>query len=310
MPLNTGQILQNRYRIVKLIGHGGFGAVYRAWDMNLNQPCAVKENLDVSAEAQKQFSQEMGLLRRLHHNSLPRIYDYFFLPGAGQYMVMDFIEGEDLQTMLARRGRLPEAEVIPWITQICDALSYMHSQKPAIIHRDIKPANIIVTPEGRAMLVDFGISKVHDPQLKTTMGARAVTPGFSPLEQYGQGGTDSRSDIYALGATLYALLTGQEPPESIALVNGSASLTPPRQLNPAVSAHVARAIECTLQARPTDRFANANELSNALQPPPPAFTPPQQQRPAPVVNKAFVPSQAAPQRVNRTKTPAQTFLVL
>jgi eukaryotic-like serine/threonine-protein kinase len=308
MPVNSGQILQNRYRIVKLIGQGGFGAVYRAWDMNLNQPCAVKENLDVSAEAQKQFGQEMGLLRRLHHNSLPRIYDYFFLSGVGQYMVMDFIEGQDLQTMLAQRGCLPEAEVIPWIRQICDALSYMHSQKPAIIHRDIKPANIIVTSEGRAMLVDFGISKVHDPLLKTTVGARAVTPGFSPWEQYGQSGTDNRSDIYALGATLYALLTGQEPPESILLVGGGTSLTPPQRLNPAIAPHVGQAIERALQSRPTDRFASANDLPNALQTPPYTFTPPPQtqlaQAPAPTARQAAPRQPAPPAKKTPSSAPA------
>jgi eukaryotic-like serine/threonine-protein kinase len=271
MPLSQSQELNGRYRIVNLIGQGGFGAVYRAWDLNLKRPCAVKENLDISAEAQKQFDREVQLLANLHHSNLPRIYDCFFLPGMGQYLVMDFIEGQDLQSMLEARGPLPEAEVIPWIRQICEALDYMHSQSPPVIHRDIKPANIIITPQGRAMLVDFGISKVYDPQLKTTVGARAVTPGFSPWEQYGQGSTDNRSDIYALGATLYALLTGQEPPESIALMGGVAALVSPRELNPTIAPHVAQAIEQALQSRPTDRFAGAAALSQALQPPPAAL---------------------------------------
>jgi serine/threonine protein kinase len=264
MPLNQGQELNNRYRIVSLIGQGGFGAVYRAWDLNLKRPCAVKENLDTSAEAQKQFDHEMQLLANLHHSNLPRIYDFFFLLGQGQYMVMDFIDGQDLQTMLEAHGPLPEADVVAWVQQICDALSYMHSQTPPVIHRDIKPANIIITSQGRAMLVDFGISKVYDPHLKTTVGARAVTPGFSPWEQYGQGSTDQRSDIYALGATLYTLLTGQEPPESIALMGGTAALDPPRHLNPAISPHVAKTVEKALRTRPTDRFTTAKDLARGL----------------------------------------------
>ena len=257
MPLSQGQELHNRYRIVNLIGQGGFGAVYRAWDLTLKRPCAVKENLDTSAEAQKQFDREVQLLANLHHSNLPRIYDSLFLPGMGQYLVMDFVEGQNLQTMLETNGRLSEVKVLPWIRQICDALAYMHGQNPPVIHRDIKPANIIITPQGRAVLVDFGISKIHDPYLKTTVGARAVTPGFSPWEQYGQGTTDNRSDIYALGATLYSLLTGQEPPESIALISGAAALTPARRLNPTISAHVAKALSRSLQNQPGDRFADA-----------------------------------------------------
>lgn len=269
MPLNPRQEVNNRYRIVRLIGQGGFGAVYRAWDMALKRPCVLKENLDTSAEAQKQFDREAQLLASLHHNNLPRIYDYFFLPHMGQYLAMDFIEGQDLQTMLKARGRLSEKEVIPWIRQIGDAVEYMHSRNPPVIHRDIKPANIIVTPQGQAMLVDFGISKVYTPHLKTTIGARAVTPGFSPWEQYGQGTTDQRSDIYALGATLYTLLTGQEPPESIALVGGGGILTPPRQLNPTITLHVNHAIEKALETRPADRFANVHDFVQALQSSPP-----------------------------------------
>ncbi|MBK7181283.1 MAG: serine/threonine protein kinase [Chloroflexi bacterium] len=296
MPLNQGQELNNRYRIVSLIGQGGFGAVYRAWDLTLKRPCAVKENLDASAEAQKQFDREVQLLANLHHSNLPRIYDYFFLPGMGQYLVMDFIEGQDLQTMLTAHGPLPEAEVVSWVRQICDALEYMHNQIPPVIHRDIKPANIIITPQGRAVLVDFGISKVYDPHLKTTVGARAVTPGFSPWEQYGQGTTDNRSDLYALGATLYTLLTGQEPPESVALLGGMATLTPPRQLNPALAPHVAQTTERARKAAPTDRHPSAAALAQDLLSPTPVAQPtlpvtpvlPPQPLPQPTTGKTWL----------------------
>jgi serine/threonine protein kinase len=216
MPLISGQILNTRYRIVKLLGQGGFGAVYRAWDLNLNRPCAIKENLETAPEAQQQFQREAQMLSNLHHPNLPRVIDYYFISGQGQYLVMDFVEGEDLQSILDNAGStLTESQVLPWIRQVCDALSYLHHQNPPIIHRDVKPRNIIITPAGQAMLVDFGIAKRYDPQSKTTMGARAVTPGYSPNEQYGHGTTDSISDIYALGATLYTLLTNQVPVESV-----------------------------------------------------------------------------------------------
>jgi len=203
MNLVPGQLLNSRYRIVKLLGQGGFGAVYRAWDTNLHGPVAVKENFDPSPASQNQFAREASMLFLLRHNNLPRVIDHFNIPGQGQYLVMDFIEGEDLQAMLDQTGGpLDEATVLPWIEQVCDALEYMHSQNPPVIHRDIKPANIKITPQGQAILVDFGIAKTFDPNLATTQGARAVTPGFSPNEQYGQGRTDARTDVYALGATL------------------------------------------------------------------------------------------------------------
>ncbi len=273
MPLAQGQVLNNRYRVVKLLGQGGFGAVYRAWDMNLSRPCAVKENLDASAEAQAQFSREALILANLNHPNLARVIDYFFVPGQGQYFVMDFVEGEDLQEMLdgAVSGQrsafsgLPEEQVLPWISQICDALDYLHSQNPPIIHRDIKPANIKITPQGKAMLVDFGIAKIFDPNLKTTVGARAVTPGFAPPEQYGQGKTDNRTDIYALGATLYTLLTGQVPPESVEIMSGNAAPPPPvAAANPRISRTVSEAVSKAMALNRTERFHRVSELRAAL----------------------------------------------
>src|SRR5512136_2623147 len=120
MPLAIGQVLNNRYRVDALLGQGGMGAVYRALDLNLNLQVAIKENLDASPEAQKQFGREAGILARLSHPNLPRVTDYFFLPGQGQYLVMDFVEGQDLQAMLELLGVLPENKVLTWIAQICD----------------------------------------------------------------------------------------------------------------------------------------------------------------------------------------------
>jgi serine/threonine protein kinase len=264
MPLSQGQVLNRRYRIVRLLGQGGFGAVYRAWDTALSHPCALKENLDTSSDAQRQFEREALMLAGTSHPNLPRVTDHFSIPAQGQYLVMDFVEGQDLLTILEQEGGpLAEAGVLAWIGQICDALTYLHSQNPPIIHRDIKPANIRITPEGRAMLVDFGIAKVYDPHLKTTVGARAVTPGYSPPEQYGQGSTDARTDIYALGATLYHLLTGQKSTESIQRTLG-APLTRPAALNPGLSAGVERAVLRAMELMPEQRFQSAAQFKRAL----------------------------------------------
>ena len=212
--------MQGRYRIERELGKGGFGAVYCAWDSNVDRRCAVKENLEMAAEGRRQFSREATVLANLSHPNLPRVTDHFSIPGQGQYLVMDFVEGDDLGSLVNRQGKIPVEQALSWMIQVADALVYIHSQQPPVLHRDIKPANIRITPGGQAMLVDFGLVKVFDPNLKTTMGARAVTPGYAPPEQYGQGRTDHRTDIYALGATLYTLLTGQEPPESVQRVAG------------------------------------------------------------------------------------------
>lgn len=265
MSLSIGQVIHNnRYRIDTLLGQGGMGAVYRAWDMSLNIPVAIKENLDASPEAQNQFGREAHILARLSHPNLPRVTDYFFVPGQGQYLVMDFVEGEDLQATLNRLGILPEPAVLNWISQICDALAYLHGQPSPIIHRDIKPANIKIRSDGRAMLVDFGLAKVYDPHLATTIGAKAVTPGYSPPEQYGGGTTDARSDIYALGATLYHLLTGQQPPESVQRMVASATLLLPRQLNQQISPMAEQAILKAIEVATDRRFRNVDELRAAL----------------------------------------------
>ena len=266
MPLTPGQILQERYRIDALIGQGGFGAVYTAWDLVQNRVCACKENLDTREAAVDQFGQEAVVLASLSHPNLPRVTDHFVLPDKGQYLVMDFVEGCNLAGLMAERGgALPEGELLPWIDQVCDALTYLHSQLRPIIHRDIKPQNIIITPAGRAMLVDFGTSKVADPEALTRPGGRAITIGFSPPEQYGLAGhTDVRSDIYALGATLYAALTGRVPPDSIDRLQRNASLAPPRRLRPEISRTVETAILRAMEPHAAQRFQTAKELQDSL----------------------------------------------
>lgn len=264
MTLSPGETINNRYRIVRVLGQGGFGAVYRAWDINFNMPCALKENLETTPEARRQFEREARLLRTLKHANLPLVTDYFIIPGKGQYLVMDFIEGQDLEHLVAaQQAPLSEDRAIAWTVQICDALEYLHSQDPPIIHRDIKPANIRITPQDKAILVDFGIAKIYDAQKKTTTGARALTPGYAPCEQYGQGRTDARSDIYALGATLYFLLTATQPLESVQRVIKD-DLTAPHVLNPSVSPHVSAAILRAMHIDPEQRFQNIQEFKQAL----------------------------------------------
>jgi serine/threonine-protein kinase len=156
--------------------------------------------------------------------------------------------------------------VLPWIRQVCDALEYLHTRTPPIIHRDIKPRNIVITPDNRAVLVDFGISKAYNVDHTTTMGARAVTHGFSPPEQYGVGRTDTRSDVYALGATLYMLLTGRVPPDGPDLASGTAFLEPPRALNPAISEATGAAIVASMAPTISQRLGSAGLLRSALSP--------------------------------------------
>ncbi|MBN1887171.1 MAG: serine/threonine protein kinase [Thermoflexales bacterium] len=268
--LSAGRILKERYRIEVRLGQGGMGAVYRAWDLDLQTAVAVKENLGTAPlgngvpEAERQFEREAHILDNLSHPNLPHVRDHFFVPAQGQYLVMDFVEGEDLQTRLEGGCRMSEPEVLAWAAQICSALAYLHGQTPPIIHHDLKPANIKICPDGKAMLVDFGIAGICDPTLSAEVGyTRIVTPGYSPPEQYG-GVTDARSDVYALGATLYHVLTGRKPPPSPQRVWGSAELPPPRHLNPRVSPRVEQAILKAMDTAVDRRFQSMAQFQSAL----------------------------------------------
>jgi len=263
MRLDTGKILIGRYRIVSLLGQGGFGAVYRAWDLNLKKPCAVKENFETNLQGQNQFEKEATVLASLSHPNLPRVTDHFVLSGQGQYLVMDFVEGQDLNEVINLHGSIPIRQAVSWIDQIASALDYLHNQKNPVIHRDIKPANIRVTADGRAFLVDFGLVKLYQTQVLTTPGARGVTPGFSPPEQYGQGGTDCRSDIYGLAATLYTLLTGVYPPESVQRY-GQEKLIPAHASNPDVPHTVSMAIDRGMALDPDSRYQSVREFKSTL----------------------------------------------
>jgi eukaryotic-like serine/threonine-protein kinase len=264
MALEPDQVLNNRYRIQRLLGQGGFGEVYQAWDMRLEGYCAVKRNLQPAPEVRRQFEQEAMMLFRLKHGSLPKVYDYFTGQEDEQYLVMEYIEGENLHSRLTRTGPPPVEQALTWIEQVCDALNYLHTRQPPVVHRDIKPANIIITSEGQAVLVDFGIAKA-DPQMRTLSGARAWSPGFAPPEQYGQGRTDAQSDIYSLGATAYALLTGETPPDAMDVAAGDKELALPIHIvNPAVPLQVSQAVEQAMQFNRALRTRSAAEFRQAL----------------------------------------------
>lgn len=281
MPLAVGQILQNDYRILGLLGQGGMGAIYLAEHTRLaGRRLAIKENVpnptadpQTLAQLRQQFYTEARTLAGLDHPNLPKVFDYFIQDG-NQYLVMDYVEGENLQQVLDRHLQqhgvpLPEKLVLIWADQVLDALEYLHGQQPhAIIHRDIKPSNIVLTHGDRVKLVDFGLVKLFDPQSPDTATVMQGlgTPAYTPLEQYSYepGHTDARTDIYALGATLYHLLTGTAPAEAPQRVINPASLVPPRQLNPALTPAVEAVILRAIAIAPDQRFQTAAEMRQAL----------------------------------------------
>ncbi len=272
MSLKQGQVLQNRYRIVTPLGQGGMGAVYRAWDVRLNVPVALKEqipqpDLDAAmlAQLRQQFGQEAMTLARLSHPNLVRVTDYFEEDG-NAYLVMEFLEGENLAQRVERDGPVPETQVLVWARQLLDALVYCHAQ--GIVHRDIKPQNILLRPDGRAVLVDFGLVKLwnsKDPHTQTVLRGMG-TPEYAPPEQYGRKGqtTDPRSDLYSLGASLYHALTGEAPPTASERMADPKLFQPVRALNPSVSPATETAITRALEPVRDARWSTATEMAQAL----------------------------------------------
>lgn len=268
--LPIGTIVHSRYQISAVVGRGGLGTVYQVVDVlfSKHNVFALKELIDQSSGARKQFELESQWLQSLDHNNIPKVREHFEWQQR-LYLVMDFVEGENLEQKLTRLGGrpLPERQVIQWILPICDALQYLHSRVPPILHRDVKPANIIVTPAGHPVLVDLGIAKEHMPgaRMTATFVRKAGTEGYAPPEQYSTAGqTGPWSDVYGLGATLYHLMTGRIPPTAIERVALDNALVHPQIINSGVNSYTDSVIVRALALRPADRFHSIAEFKHAL----------------------------------------------
>ena len=260
-PLTSGTVLQNRYEIERLLGGGGMGMVYLAHDHRLaNRPCAVKEMVDhfidqqQRIEANDYFAREADTLAQLKHAAIPAITDRFDDQNR-HYLVMEYVEGRNLEEEIAARGPLPEGLIIDIARQLCDVLAYLHGSTPPVVYRDMKPSNVMLTPKGRVVLVDFGIARLFKSARKGTM---IGTLGFAPPEQY-QGVVDPRSDIYSLGATLHYVLTGRDPEKFPPF-----SFPPIRDLRPEVSTNLAGAIDRALAYQADARPASIQDFRDML----------------------------------------------
>ncbi|MEE4195699.1 MAG: protein kinase [Anaerolineae bacterium] len=263
MDLKAGDILQDRYQITSILGQGGMGAVYRAKDMSLNTEVAIKVNFRHSEDSSTQFMREAQLLAKMRHPNLPRVIQYFLHQG-NEYLVMDFIPGDDLKQIVKNHGAQPIDKVLDWAAQLGDALTYLHRQDPPIFHRDIKPENIKITPDGEAILVDFGIAKAAYSHQQTQLGARGYTPGYAPPEQYGGGRTGSYTDQYGLAATLYYLLTGNKPLDSVQRVVEKQQLQTVVSYNRTIPLYVSNAIDRGMALNPADRFDSVDTFIKVL----------------------------------------------
>ena len=257
-----GTVIDGKYEVLKEIGRGGMSVVYLAMDKRLNKQWAVKEirkrgSGKNDAVVVNSLLAEANLMKRLDHPALPRIVDIID-NGITIYVVMDYIEGESLDKILKEYGAQPEEQVVAWAKQLCDALGYLHSQKPPIIYRDMKPANVMLKPEGNIKIIDFGIAREYKEQSladTTVLG----TKGYAPPEQY-SGQTDGRSDIFALGMTMHHLLTGVDP-------RSGESYAPVRQWNPEISEGVEMIIDRCVEPAPENRYQSCADLLYDLEHP-------------------------------------------
>ena len=260
--LQIGSIIDGKYKILNKIGQGGMSVVYLAMNERANKQWAIKEvrkdgvqNFEVVKQG---LIAETDLLKKLNHPNLPSIIDV--IDGDGTFLiVMDYIEGKSLNSILQEQGAQKQEDVVEWAKQLCDVLGYLHSRKPPIIYRDMKPANVMLKPDGRVMLIDFGIAR----EFKENRVADTVclgTRGYAAPEQYGgHGQTDGRTDIYCLGATLYHLLTGHNPSEP------PFEMYPIRYWNPKLSSGLEEIILKCTQQNPADRYQSCAELMYDLE---------------------------------------------
>jgi formylglycine-generating enzyme required for sulfatase activity/serine/threonine protein kinase len=270
--LANGTLLQERYRIIRLLARGGMGAVYEAEAVHLgNAPVAVKQTFynEQQRVLREQFEREAATMARLRHPALPRVSDHF-VEGGGQFLVMEFVPGDDLFTLLKRRGRPFDCgQVMAWAETLLDALNYIHTQFPPVIHRDIKPQNLKLTPQGELFLIDFGLAKSASTPTHSSASLHAYTLSYAPPEQIEGAGTDPRSDIYSLAATLHHLLAGEPPVDArvrqeIVRYQAPDPLRLLHQVNPQIPPAVAMVIARAMALDREGRYVSAAAMLQAL----------------------------------------------
>ncbi|MCC6742974.1 MAG: protein kinase [Acidobacteria bacterium] len=269
--LAANTLLHNRYLIIRQLGQGGMGAVYLATDQTFGSTVALKETLIADELLRKAFEREARLLNSLHHAALPHVFDYFF-ESEGQFLVMQFIPGEDLGQHMKKAGRgFDPAYVLKWADQLLDALDYLHSHEPPIVHRDIKPENLKLTQRGDVILLDFGLAKgaVDQMTLVSNKSLFGYTPHYAPFEQVRGTGTDPRSDLYSLAATIFHLLTATLPPDALTRAECALNGEPDPLANlpamlPMVPSQVSYVLQRALAQKRDNRFVSAREMRAAL----------------------------------------------
>jgi parallel beta-helix repeat protein len=275
MKVTAGTLIQERYLIDKLIARGGMGAVYKATDKKTGKVVALKQSLVKDQKLGKAFEREARMLARLRHPVLP-VVSHHFIDATGQFLVMQYIPGEDLGTIIERQakkfltpGAIPW--VLNWADQLLDALAYLHGQEYPVIHRDIKPQNLKITAQGQIKLLDFGLAKsASDHTLRSAVqSVRGYTPQYAPLEQIQGTGTEPCSDLYSLAATLYHLLTGQPPIDSLervsAVLSGKSDpLRHPHEINTHVPQSISMVLMQAMEQEKEHRFASATAMRTAL----------------------------------------------
>jgi len=267
--IEPGKLLQDRFLIEEQIGVGGMGAVYRAVDQKFGTSVAVKETFYSDRNLAEAFEREARLLNGLHHPLFPHVSDHF-VEGNGHFLVMEYIEGEDLSALLKRGERFPLDTVMRWTLDLLDGLDYLHSQDPPIIHRDVKPSNLKLTPRGNLLLLDFGMAKETSGDTQGMQSVFGYSRRYSPLEQIEGTGTDVRSDIFSLGATVYHLLTGAPPVDVLARASAIVAGKPdPLKLASEIDSNVpeliAALIHSALALNPDKRFVSARAMWNSVE---------------------------------------------
>jgi eukaryotic-like serine/threonine-protein kinase len=274
MTLTANTLLQNRYLVVQPIGQGGMGAVYLAIDQRLGHTVALKETLYADRdELAKAFEREARLLARLRHPALPSVSDHFAEEDR-QFLVMEYIAGDDLSTLIAKNGKPFEFDrVLAWADSLLDALDYLHSHNPPVVHRDIKPQNLKLTGRDQIILLDFGLAKGHAEDVSRFTAAPVslygYTPRYAPLEQIKGTGTEARSDLYSLAATLYHLMTNIAPPDALTRVEAIVENRPDPlrradELNAEILPDVASILERALNLNRDERYVSAHAMRSDL----------------------------------------------